>query len=255
MQVGFSSSHRDSLITRQACIALTQLATMPEKPSHTAMQPVYKALTRNLLSDILPDSTWYTAAEAAVTAVYALHPAPQELAQVVVHQQGKAALQSSGHDEDATGVRCNAALVHVACLAAAAVQVTMESQLLHEQGRLAQQSYGSLPYWSCMVVHDGWCVCVLVCVCVFLFGCVCVCMCVCVYLCLSVCLCVYLCSVCLYVQPQSELLQHRHVVILTVCPVMMPHSCWYVPAVVTCTGCVSCLYICIRWYRCSNGDR
>ena len=68
------------------------------------MQPVYKALMRTLLSDSLPDSLWYTAAEAAVTAVYALHLAPQELAQAVVHRQGKVALQSRACDEPATGV-------------------------------------------------------------------------------------------------------------------------------------------------------
>lgn len=68
------------------------------------MQPVYAALMRTLLSDSLPDSVWYTAAEAAVTALYALHPAPQELAQAVVHRQGKAALQSKACDESGTGV-------------------------------------------------------------------------------------------------------------------------------------------------------
>ncbi len=105
LQVGFSSQHKDALITRQACIALTQLASMPDRPSHSSMQPVYKALMRTLLSDSLPDSLWYTAAEAAVTAVYALHPAPQELAQVVVHRQGKVALQSRACDESGTGER------------------------------------------------------------------------------------------------------------------------------------------------------
>ena len=76
------------------------------------MQPVYKALMRTLLSDSLPDSLWYTAAEAAVTAVYALHPAPQELAQVVVHRQGKVALQNRACDEPGTGVHV-AVCVHV----------------------------------------------------------------------------------------------------------------------------------------------
>ena len=109
MQVGFSNQHRDALVTRQACIALTQLATTSDKPSHTSLQAVYKALTRALLSDGLPDSTWYTAAEAAVTALYAVHPAPQELAQVIVARLGKAALQGNSPPQAAAGDFCTVA--------------------------------------------------------------------------------------------------------------------------------------------------
>ena len=109
MQVGFSTQHRDALVTRQACIALTQLATTSDKPSHTSLQPVYKALTRALLSHGLPDSTWYTAAEAAVTALYAVHPAPQELAQVIVARLGRAALQGNSPAEVAAGDFCTVA--------------------------------------------------------------------------------------------------------------------------------------------------
>ena len=72
---------------------------MPEQPAHQAMQQVYQSLTWVLLSDSLPDSTWYTAAEAAVTAIYALHPAPQELAQVTVQTLGKMALQGGGSSQ------------------------------------------------------------------------------------------------------------------------------------------------------------
>lgn len=70
------------------------------------MQQVYKSLAWVLLSDSLADSTWYTAAEAAVTAIYALHQAPQELAQVIVQRLGKVALQngSSSSSQDDTGV-------------------------------------------------------------------------------------------------------------------------------------------------------
>ena len=90
--MGFTGQNQDALTTRQACIALTQLSALPDQPTHQAMQPVYKSLVWMLLSDSLPDGTWYTAAEAAVTAVYALHPAPQELARVIVQRLGKLAL-------------------------------------------------------------------------------------------------------------------------------------------------------------------
>lgn len=104
LQVGFSSQHQDALTTRQACIALTQLSTMPDRPAHQAMQPVYRSLTWVLLSDSLPDSTWYTAAEAAVCAIYALHPAPQELAQATIHTLGKLAFQGGGSSQGEAGV-------------------------------------------------------------------------------------------------------------------------------------------------------
>ena len=81
---------------------------MLDPPPHQAMQQVYRALASALLSGGLPDSTWYTAAEAAVTAIYALHPAPQELAQAVVQRLGKVALQndeaaSSGPSDSGAG--------------------------------------------------------------------------------------------------------------------------------------------------------
>lgn len=101
--MGFTGPHQDALTTRQACIALTQLSAMPDRPTHQAMQPVYKSLTWVLLSDSLPDSTWYTAAEAAITAIYALHPAPQELTQVIVQRLGKLALQGGGTSQGESG--------------------------------------------------------------------------------------------------------------------------------------------------------
>ena len=101
VQVGFAGQHQDALTTRQACIALTQLSAMTDLPAHQAMQKVYKSLAWVLLSESLPDSTWFTAAEAAITAVYALHPAPQELVQVIVQRLGKLALQGSSSSSQA----------------------------------------------------------------------------------------------------------------------------------------------------------
>ncbi|KAL0043109.1 hypothetical protein WJX79_009421 [Trebouxia sp. C0005] len=142
LKVGFSSQHKDALITRQACIALTQLAYMTDRPSHSTMQPVYKALMRTLLSDSLPDSVWYTAAEAAVTAVYALHPAPQELAQAVVHRQGKVALQSQACDGSGTGEAMDtddASHGAVPAEASSAVSASRLSRLFFILGQVAIQ--------------------------------------------------------------------------------------------------------------------
>ena len=104
LQVGFTGQRQDALTTRQACIALTQLSAMPDRPTHQAMQQVYKSLAWVLLSDSVPDSTWFTAAEAAVTALYALHPAPQELAQVTVQRLGKLALQGSNSQAESGAI-------------------------------------------------------------------------------------------------------------------------------------------------------
>ncbi|KAL0030248.1 hypothetical protein WJX77_005012 [Trebouxia sp. C0004] len=142
LKVAFSSQHNDALITRQACIALAQLASMPNRPSHSTMQPVYTALMRTLLSDSLPDSVWYTAAEAAVTAVYALHPAPQELAQAVVHRQGKVALQSRACDEPETGEdmdKDDASHGAVPAEASSAVSASRLSRLFFILGQVAIQ--------------------------------------------------------------------------------------------------------------------
>ena len=88
---------------RQACIALTQLAPLPENLSPNSLQPIYQALVDILLGGRLQDATWFTAAEAAVPAIYALHPAPQEVARAVLGRLAKVALGQY----QSTGKRCN----------------------------------------------------------------------------------------------------------------------------------------------------
>ena len=39
--------------------------------------PALQALLRCVVASRLPESGWYTAAEAAIAAIYALHPSPQ----------------------------------------------------------------------------------------------------------------------------------------------------------------------------------
>lgn len=59
------------------------------------MQPIYQALVNILLGGHVQDTTWFTAAEAAVPAIYALHPAPQELASAVLGKLANLALGPS----------------------------------------------------------------------------------------------------------------------------------------------------------------
>lgn len=97
VQAGLSSD--DALVVRQACVALTQLTALADKPNPNLLQPIYQALVSILLGSRLQDATWFTAAEAAVPALYALHPAPQEVARAVLGRLAKVALgpeQSAG---------------------------------------------------------------------------------------------------------------------------------------------------------------
>ena len=89
-QAGLSSD--DALVVRQACVALTQLTALSDTPNPSLLQPIYQALVKILLGSQLQDATWFTAAEAAVPALYALHPAPQEVARAVLGRLAKVAL-------------------------------------------------------------------------------------------------------------------------------------------------------------------
>lgn len=101
VQAGLGSD--DALVVRQACIALTQLAPLPDNLNPNSLQPIYQALVNILLGSRLQDATWFTAAEAAVPAIYALHPAPQEVARAVLRRLAKVALGQ----HQSTGQRCN----------------------------------------------------------------------------------------------------------------------------------------------------
>ena len=86
LQVGFSTSHADPVVRRNACTALQRLGLMRDSLSAAALQPAIRALVGLLVGREQLPSGWFTAAEAAVTAVYALHPAPhQVLAAVLQH--------------------------------------------------------------------------------------------------------------------------------------------------------------------------
>ena len=86
LQVGFSTSHADPVVHRNACTALQRLGLMRGRLDAAALQPAITALVGLLVQREQLPSGWFTAAEAAVTAVYALHPAPhQVLAAVLQH--------------------------------------------------------------------------------------------------------------------------------------------------------------------------
>lgn len=69
----------------------------PPPPAHCCstydgvVQRVYAALTGVVVASPLPEAAWYSAAEAALTAIYALHPAPEHLSAAVLRHLARAA--------------------------------------------------------------------------------------------------------------------------------------------------------------------
>ncbi len=63
---------------------------------------VYAALTRVVVASPLPEAAWYSAAEAALTALYALHPSPEHLSAAVLKRLARAAFasQAAGGEEE-----------------------------------------------------------------------------------------------------------------------------------------------------------
>lgn len=92
-QVGFSKRRVDPLATRNACIALKHLAAAKKRPSEARLRPAYAALAQTAAGPAgLPEAGWYSAAEAAITAIYALHPRPTPLCEAVLRLLGRTAL-------------------------------------------------------------------------------------------------------------------------------------------------------------------
>ena len=71
--------------------------TLPPLHSHPrslydgVSQRVYAALAGVVVASPLPEAAWYSAAEAALTALYALHPAPEHLSAAVLRHLARAA--------------------------------------------------------------------------------------------------------------------------------------------------------------------
>jgi hypothetical protein len=69
---------------------------------------IYAALTQVVVASPLPEAAWYSAAESAVTAIYALHPAPEHLSAAVLRHLARQAFatapragEEAGAGEDA----------------------------------------------------------------------------------------------------------------------------------------------------------
>ena len=104
-QVGFSDAAPDAGATRAACVALRHLAAAgaAHRPDSLALQPAFAKLAATVAAggarQRLPEAGWYGAAEAAVAAVYALHPAPDALCAALLRRLAAGALGAAAPDQ------------------------------------------------------------------------------------------------------------------------------------------------------------
>lgn len=79
IQIVFSRARGDALTARHAFVALGRIENFSEDVYANVRNDVYTALVRAVISSEIPDSVWYTAAEASLSALYSLHPKPEDL--------------------------------------------------------------------------------------------------------------------------------------------------------------------------------
>ena len=91
VQVAFGRHQRDALVVRHACIALQRVAQMQTRPNPKRLQAAAAGLVLVLVGSPLEEDGWYSAAEAALKGIYALHPAPEAVATAVLRRLATAA--------------------------------------------------------------------------------------------------------------------------------------------------------------------
>ena len=123
LRLGFASGRAaDALTSRHACVALQRLAENLNNGLYEGIRTqIYAALTRTVVASPFPESSWYSAAEAAITALYNLHPAPEHICAAIVRHIAYNAFTTTTNSasiEEATGEE-QAAAIEVATTAIA----------------------------------------------------------------------------------------------------------------------------------------
>ena len=91
MQVAFGSSQQNPTVIRNTCTALQNLDPTSINPQ---MQlEVTRRLAGVILDGLMPASGWYSAAEAAIKAVFALHPAPAAVGMFALRTRASAVFE------------------------------------------------------------------------------------------------------------------------------------------------------------------
>ncbi|CAI0374530.1 unnamed protein product [Linum tenue] len=90
----------DPLLARTACIAIHRLSEEDRKKMlANSGNRVFGLLGSLVTGSWLPDSTWYAAADKAISAVYTIHPAPEAFAADMVKKSLITVFHASGEDD------------------------------------------------------------------------------------------------------------------------------------------------------------
>lgn len=100
LHIVFNMARGDALIARHACLALGRIGMdgFANTSYDEVRNDVYAALARAVVSSEVPDSVWYTVAEAALGALYALHPKPEDVSCAIVRTMADQAF--AGRDQE-----------------------------------------------------------------------------------------------------------------------------------------------------------
>lgn len=105
LRLGFASGKAaDALTSRHACVALQRLAENLNNGFYEGVRTqIYAALTRTVVASPFPEGSWYSAAEAAITALYNLHPAPEHICAAIVRHIASNAFETTKNNNNASG--------------------------------------------------------------------------------------------------------------------------------------------------------
>ncbi len=105
LRLGFASGRAaDALTSRHACVALQRLAENLNNGFYEGVRTqIYAALTRTVVASPFPESSWYSAAEAAITALYNLHPSPEHICTAIVRHIASNAFETATNNAEADG--------------------------------------------------------------------------------------------------------------------------------------------------------
>ena len=100
LHIVFNMARGDALIARHACLALGRIGMegFADMSYDEVRNDVYAALVRAVVSSEVPDTVWYTVAESALGALYALHPKPEDVSCAIVRTMADQAF--AGRDQE-----------------------------------------------------------------------------------------------------------------------------------------------------------
>lgn len=107
-QVGFSPQLEDAWLARYGALTLTHMAPVLQRSPAAGLSKAYAALSRVVVASRLPERNWYSAAESALGALYALHPSPSDMAQALLGHMAQAALQTAASGDASQPAKASA---------------------------------------------------------------------------------------------------------------------------------------------------